>query len=147
MDRGWSRSFCTLMVGIYEHVKLRIRNIYVIPLWGIWYLRKGTFVSIISTTCTLHMQWCAGSPHLTVLTGNHHETRKCWIWFFNRPFLYNLSENMVLKGRYFNIVCILCNEIIVAYHFMFLITTVGVQQMIPHIMHGCNKLLARVPIW
>jgi hypothetical protein len=54
---------------------------------------------------------------------------------------------MLLKGWYFNIVCILCNEIIVTYHFMFLMTTVGVQPMIPHIMHGCNKLLARIPIW
>jgi hypothetical protein len=22
-------------------------------------------MSIISTTCTLHMQWCAGSPHVS----------------------------------------------------------------------------------
>jgi hypothetical protein len=64
MDHGWSRSFCTLLVSIYEHIKLRTCNISVVPLWGMWYLRKGTFVSIISTTCTLHMQWCAGSPQM-----------------------------------------------------------------------------------
>jgi hypothetical protein len=53
----------TLLVGIYKHVKLQTCNVSIVPLWGMWYLRKETFVSIIATTCTLYIQWCIGSRH------------------------------------------------------------------------------------
>jgi hypothetical protein len=87
MGRWWSWSFCTLLVGIYEHVKLRTRNDSVVPLWGCDIYGRGLlwvlYQRLVHYTCSGVLD---------------HRSCLSWLW----PHLYYPYGNKEIDTSYFH---------------------------------------------